>query len=426
MRSNMICALIPALLGLSAAVSFAQPAVAPSQPPAARAAAEPKAAPKSKQKRNPEEAKKRATSLQAIMERLDIGEGATIADIGAGNGRDSWVFADVVGKDGRVYAEEIGDKMVENLQKEVERRKLPQVRPILGQGDDPCLPEASADMAYMHYVYHHFSQPREMLAGLWRALKPGGYLVIADRRLGTLQDWVPRETRAKKHYWIAETTVVREAREGGFLFVDGLEDCWPADDQFVLVFQRPLDATQPGTDPDRPQPLDLRQLRQTLLPAGQTYQHPVFIALGEARQLIGPILARSSGAGLDVVLEEWATQKDERPPLPAGVALPSVLTEQGDLQLGEDPVDAVFFLDTYHLLFHQETLLAKLYKQLASDGRVYILDREAKSNLSRRQASHRRKIPREMVKQEMAAAGFRLLSEPAAPADDRFLLVFGK
>jgi hypothetical protein len=31
-----------------------------------------------------------------------------------------------------------------------------------------------------------------------------------------------------------------------------------------------------------------------------------------------------------------------------------------------------------------------------------------------------------MVKQEMAAAGFRLVAQPAAPADDRFVLVFGK
>jgi predicted methyltransferase len=413
------------LLTLSVGFSFAQP---PAAPPTAQAPAQPKAAakPKSKSKQDPQAAKKRADALRAIMKRLDVGQGATVADIGAGNGRDTWVFADVVGQDGRVYAEEIGDKMVQTLKKEVEQRDLPHVQPILGRGDDPCLPAASADMAYMHYVYHHFSQPREMLAGLWRALKPGGYLVIADRRLGTLQDWVPRETRASKHYWIAETTVVREAREGGFLFVDGLEECWPADDQFVLVFQRPAAPTEPGSDPDPALALDLQKLQQMLLPAGRSYQQPVFIALGEARQLMGPILAESQGAGLDVVLEEWATQKEERPPLPQGVELPSVLTEQGAVQLGDDSIDAVFFLDTYHLLFHQAALLADLHKQLASDGKVFILDRKAESDLSRREASHRRQIPVAMVKQEMAAAGFRLLSESPSPAEDRFLMVFGK
>jgi predicted methyltransferase len=52
-------------------------------------------------------AKQRQRYLRAIMKKLGIGDGSVIADIGAGDGRDSWVFADVVGASGRVYAEEI-------------------------------------------------------------------------------------------------------------------------------------------------------------------------------------------------------------------------------------------------------------------------------------------------------------------------------
>ena len=62
--------------------------------------------------------------------------------------------------------------------------------------------------------------------------------VIVDKRLGTLTDWVPREDRGKKHYWIAETTVVREAREQGFRFVEYAEAYWYAKDSFALIFQR--------------------------------------------------------------------------------------------------------------------------------------------------------------------------------------------
>ena len=103
----------------------------------------------------------------------------------------------------------------------------------------------------------------------------------------------------------------------------------------------------------------------------------MIIALGQARELIPPILQRSGGAGVEIVLEEWATQKDERPPLPDGVSLPAVLTDLGDPHLGPEAVDAVFFLDTYHLLFHGSTLLAALHERLTPDGRVYILDRTA-------------------------------------------------
>ena len=115
------------------------------------------------------------------------------------------------------------------------------------------------------------------------------------------------------------------------------------------------------------------------------------MALGPAPRVDPAILERSSGAGLEIVLEEWATQKDERPPLSAGVALPAVLTDLGDPHLGPEPIAAVFFLDTYHLLFHSKTLLAKLHERLTPDGCVYVLDREAKQAVSRRDASHRRR-----------------------------------
>ena len=86
----------------------------------------------------------------------------------------------------------------------------------------------------------------------------------------------------------------------------------------------------------------------------------------------------------------------------------------------------MFFLDTYHLLFHSKTLLAKLHERMTPGGCVYVVDREAKAPLSRRDASHRRQIEPETVKQELTAAGFVLQSEGPRPAADRFLLVFAK
>jgi len=369
----------------------------------------------------------RPASLRAIAARLEIGSGDVVADIGAGRGGDTWVFANIVGPAGVVYAEEITENQVKALRAEAEKRKLAQVRPVQGRADSPGLPAASVDLAYMRLVYHHLSKPREMLRGIWQALKPGGYFVVVDRLPGTLRDWVPREQRASKHFWVAETTVVREAREEGFLYVACADElCESKDHPFVLIFQRPAGAAEPGRDPDPFLPLAVDKVAETLLPPGQRLQRPVLIALGQARELIPPVLQRSSGAGLEIVLEEWATQKDERPPLPAGVSLPSVLTDLGDPRLGPEPIDAVFFLDTYHLLFHGKTLLAKLHQRLTPDGCVWVLDRAAKQPLSRRDASHQRQIDPEVVKQELAAAGFVLQSAGPPPAADRFLLVFGK
>jgi predicted methyltransferase len=297
---------------------------------------------------------------------------------------------------------------------------------VLGKVTDPLLPADSLDLAYMNRVYHHLSQPREMLQGIWRALKPRGYLVIVDQHLGTLTDWVPREQRTTRHYWIAETTVVREAREQGFLFVECAEELWKAKDQFVLIFQRPSDLDAPDRDPDPALPLPTAVGKQLLPSSPTTYRRVAFVALGEGRKLIGPMLKQMPCNAVDIILEEWATQKDERPPLPEGVNLPSLLTDNGDPKLGADPLDAVYFLDTYHLLFHGPTLLARLRERMTASGVVYILDRQAPNIIPHREASHRRMIAPETVKQEMAQAGFSFLREGARPAKDRFLLMFVK
>ena len=380
----------------------------------------------SRRARERQGAQQRVTALKAIAGRLDVGAGATIADIGAGNGRDTWTFAEVVGEGGRVFAEEIEDSKTKEIQEEAEKRGLPQVQAVLGKATDPMLPADSVDMAYMNRVYHHFSKPREMLQGIWRALKPKGYLVIVDQRLGTLTEWVPREERARKHYWIAETTVVREAREQGFVFVEYAEDLWEEKNQFVLVFQRPTDLEAPDRDPDPASPLPPAVVKE-LVPSRDTkYQHVALIALGEGRKLIAPMLEAMPCDAVDIILEEWATQKEERPPLPAGMTLPSFLTEKGDPKLEDRPLDAVYFLDTYHLLFHGPALLAQLHARLTSSGRVYVLDRQSPKVISHREASHRRMIASETVKQEMKDAGFVLVEEKPKPTPDRFLLVFRK
>jgi predicted methyltransferase len=370
--------------------------------------------------------KDRAESLRAIASYLGLGRGSAIADIGAGNGRDTWVFAEIVGEGGKVYPEEIGENLVRSLKASAEKKELAQVSAVLGRSDDPCLPAELIDLVYMNRVYHHFAKPREMLRGIRRSLKPGGYLVIVDQRRGTLRDWVPRYVREEKHYWIAETTIVREAREEGFAFFACAEQLWHEDDPFVLVFRRPEKSGEAGRDPDLFQPISVGSWGDLFLLSSGRYENPVFIALGQARELMVPILEHSSGKGLDIVLEEWATQKDERPFVPDGLSLPSVLTKDGDPNLPDEPIDVVFFLDSYHLLFHGKTLLARLHAKLMPRGRIYILDRRAKEPLSRRETSHRREILPKTVEEEMVEAGFRLWFRGPRLARDRFLLVFGK
>ena len=373
-----------------------------------------------------EKPKNLAGSVKALCTHLGVGKGSRIADVGAGRGEVSWLFARVVGEEGKVYAEEIDKRKVDRLKKEAAKRKLKNVEAVLGTIEDPCLPEKRLDMIFLRRVYHHLGKPRPMLRHMWKALKPGGFFVVVDQWRGTLRDWVPRETRTKRHHWIAETTVVREAREEGFEYVECAEDFWHEKIPFVLVFRRPVDLKEPGRDPDPFLPLDGEKTADLLLPFRPPDALSVFIALGEGRKLLPPLVRAAKGGALEIVLEEWATQKDERPPLPFGLSFPSVLTENGDPKLGKKRVSVVYFLDSYHILFHGKALLAALRRSLAVNGIVYILDREAPKPLSRREASHRRAIRPEAVIKEMEEAGFSLWRRGPRPAPDRFLLCFGK
>jgi ubiquinone/menaquinone biosynthesis C-methylase UbiE len=411
-RLHFLLLLLAALISLTASPV---PAAEPAKPSA-----------EDRRARQREDAQKQGGSLRKLAARLRIGPGSVIADIGAGSGRDTWTFAEIVGAGGRVFAEEIEEKKVNGLNKEAKERNLSQVQVVLGGAEDPNLPAGSVDMAYMNRVYHHFSKPRKMLQGIWHALKPGGRLVIVDQHLGTLQDWVPREERARKHYWIAETTVVREAREQGYHFVDYAEDLWHSKQPFVLIFQRPLDLDAPDRDPDQASSLPAATIQELLPPSGEHYSRVAFVALGAGRTMIGPLLDAMDCNAIDIVLEEWATQKEERPSLPAGVTLPSLLTENGDPKLDDRPLDAIYFLDTYHLLFHGHALLSQFHARLTSSGRVYVLDRQAPKPIPHREASHRRMIASETVQREMINAGFTLVEERPKPTSDRFLLIFRK
>ena len=44
---------------------------------------------------DPAKPKDRATSVRALVSHLGLGNGSVIADIGAGNGKDTWVFAEI-------------------------------------------------------------------------------------------------------------------------------------------------------------------------------------------------------------------------------------------------------------------------------------------------------------------------------------------
>lgn len=115
------------------------------------------------------------------IQKLDLEPNDVVADIGAGTGYFSFRMARAVPQ-GKVYAVDIQPEMLEAIAFLQKDKHITNVETILGKEDDPNLPPESIDLALMVDAYHEFSYPREMMEGIFRALKPGGRVVLLEYR----------------------------------------------------------------------------------------------------------------------------------------------------------------------------------------------------------------------------------------------------
>jgi len=117
-----------------------------------------------------------------LLAELKLEPGMVVADVGAGTGYHARRIAPLVGPKGTVYAVDVQPQMVEFLEALARRSELGNIEPVLASTRDANLPPASVDLAIMVDVYHELEHPFEVLAGVVRALKPGGRLVLVEYR----------------------------------------------------------------------------------------------------------------------------------------------------------------------------------------------------------------------------------------------------
>jgi predicted methyltransferase len=115
------------------------------------------------------------------MDDLGIHPGSTVADVGAGGGYFTFRLAARVGPKGKVYAQDVNDKVLAEIRERSEKEKLTQIETIQGADDDPKLPESSLDAILVVDSFHEFKNADTMVAGIYRALKPGGRFGVMDR-----------------------------------------------------------------------------------------------------------------------------------------------------------------------------------------------------------------------------------------------------
>lgn len=175
-----------------------------------------------------------ANQRNAIAAAMGLSDGQIIADVGAGTGLFLKVFSDAVGKDGQVFAIEISPQLVEHLDERVAAQKLQNVQVVRNDARSLQLMTTRIDKAFLCETYHELEYPRNILASVFKALRPGGELVIVDfaRDEAASRDWILENVRAD------QATFREEIEAAGFEFVQevsfsGLEE------HYLMTFRRP-------------------------------------------------------------------------------------------------------------------------------------------------------------------------------------------
>ena len=115
-----------------------------------------------------------------LMFQMGLQPGMTVADVGTGVGHLLPFLSHRVGDKGHVIAEDIFDDFLAAAKQVAAGEKLANVTFVKGDEADPKLPEAGVDMVLAFDVYHHFDYPEKMLAGIHKALRADGKLVIVE------------------------------------------------------------------------------------------------------------------------------------------------------------------------------------------------------------------------------------------------------
>ncbi len=155
-----------------------------------------------------------------ILKACGLREGMVVADVGAGTGLFTRLFAPVVGKTGRVYSVDIAEEFVEHIQKTARENDLTNVVGILCTQDDAKLPPNSIDLVFICDTYHHFEFPQKTMQSIHRALRPGGQVILIDfhRKEGVSSDWTMGHVRAGKEVFVSEI------EDSGFRQTESVDD----------------------------------------------------------------------------------------------------------------------------------------------------------------------------------------------------------
>lgn len=150
---------------------------------------------------------------EAVLRTLALPETAVVADIGAGGGYFTERFSRALPQ-GRVFATDVQEGMIERLEARVRERSLTNVEVVRAPFDDPGLPARCCDLVFFSSVYKEIDGREAYLRRVRSLLRPGGRVAVLEFRPGAPGGGPPEAMR------LAPETIVAELAAAGFVLVE--------------------------------------------------------------------------------------------------------------------------------------------------------------------------------------------------------------
>ncbi|MEZ4810917.1 MAG: methyltransferase domain-containing protein [Allomuricauda sp.] len=178
----------------------------------------------------------------SLLKMVGVGPGDKVADIGCHEGYLSMHLSQKVSQEGRVYAVDVRSDRLEQLRINANKRNFRNIITILGDTDDPKLPERELDVIFIIDTYHEMDAHVKMLQHVKNALKPGGKVMILEK----LKDWVRGKSRKEQvsSHSLGPDYVRKELEQAGFVIISEIANHgkWEREQDkqmWVMVAQKP-------------------------------------------------------------------------------------------------------------------------------------------------------------------------------------------
>ena len=116
----------------------------------------------------------------AALEALGLRETDTVLDVGCGIGYLAFPAADFIGPTRKVYAMDVSEVMLDEMDRRIRVQNVPNVVAYLTDGKDWKLGDASVTFVLCSTVLHEVDDTTAFLSEAKRVLKPGGRIGIVE------------------------------------------------------------------------------------------------------------------------------------------------------------------------------------------------------------------------------------------------------